>query len=72
MNFIVKLNLLLFLSLISTISYTFAKENHQHVDKSGLKWEDLESKNEKTTDQKDKIIEIKNKINSRRKTFFLN
>ena len=37
-----------------------------------LELDKLESKKEKTTDEKDKIIEIKNKINSRRKTFFLN
>ncbi len=36
-----------------------------------LELDKLESKKEKTTDEKDKIIEIKNKINSRRKTFFL-
>ena len=37
-----------------------------------LELDKLESKKEKTTDEKDKIVEIKNKINSRRKTFFLN
>jgi len=36
-----------------------------------LELDKLESKNEQTADEKDKIIEIKNKINSRRKTFFL-
>jgi len=37
-----------------------------------LELDKLESKKEQTTDEKNKIIEIKNKINSRRKTFFLN
>tara|TARA_B100000073_G_scaffold184041_1_gene152174 strand:+ start:734 stop:2536 length:1803 start_codon:yes stop_codon:yes gene_type:complete len=36
-----------------------------------LELDKLESKNEQTADEKNKIIEIKNKINSRRKTFFL-
>jgi len=37
-----------------------------------LELDKLESKKEQTADEKNKIIEIKNKINSRRKTFFLN
>ena len=37
-----------------------------------LELDKLESKKELTPEEKDKIIEIKNKINSRRKTFFLN
>jgi len=37
-----------------------------------LELDKLESKKEQSTDEKNKIIEIKNKINSRRKTFFLN
>ena len=36
-----------------------------------LELDKLESKNEQTDDEKNKINEIKNKINSRRKTFFL-
>ena len=37
-----------------------------------LELDKLESKKELMPEEKDKIIEIKNKINSRRKTFFLN
>ena len=37
-----------------------------------LELDKLESKKEQMPEEKDKIIEIKNKINSRRKTFFLN